>query len=187
MSNNFRQAMAWVHTWFGLVLGFVLMAAFFFGALSVFDREIDRWAIPVTRIEPQPMPSFEKVLRPAFERMQPTPEAVDAMRPRVDGPMPERFDTVVSWSAYTTHRDPVLALYAGYQGTQCEGPGGGDLGLRHHRPAQRHAPAGRPAQGGQRVLLPDALQPDPGLEERRLLDRRPYARWRCWPRWSPGW
>lgn len=114
MFQSFRQAMAWLHTWFGLVLGFVLMAAFFFGALSVFDREIDRWAIPATRIEPQPMPSYERVLRPAFERMQPTPQAIDAVRPRVDGPMPERFDTVVSWSAYTTHRDPVLALFAGY-------------------------------------------------------------------------
>jgi len=114
MFQNFRLAMAWVHTWFGLVLGFVLMAAFFFGALSVFDREIDRWAIPSTRIEPQPMPSFEKVLRPAFERMQPTPEAVEAMRPRVNGAMPDHFGTVESWSAYTTHRDPVLALYAGY-------------------------------------------------------------------------
>jgi len=61
------------------------------------------------------MPSFEKVIRPAFERMQPTPDAVDAMRPRVDGPMPKRFDTVMSWSAYTTHRDPVLALYSGFQ------------------------------------------------------------------------
>jgi uncharacterized iron-regulated membrane protein len=114
MFQSFRVAMAWVHTWFGLVLGFVLMAAFFFGALSVFDREIDRWSIPATRIEPQPMPSYEAVLRPAFERMQPTTEAVDAMRPRVDGPMPQRFDTVGSWSAYTTHRDPVLALFAGY-------------------------------------------------------------------------
>ena len=115
MTQSFRQAMAWLHTWFGLVLGFVLMAAFFFGALSVFDREIDRWSIPATRIEPQPMPSYEKVLRPAFERMQPTPEAVDAMRPLVNGPMPERYDTVMSWSAYTTHRDPVLALFAGYE------------------------------------------------------------------------
>jgi uncharacterized iron-regulated membrane protein len=115
MFNSFRQAMAWLHTWFGLVLGFVLMAAFFFGALSVFDREIDRWAIPATRIEAQPMPSFEKILRPAFERMQPTKEAIDAMRPLVNGPMPTHFDKVASWSAYTTHRDPVLALYAGYQ------------------------------------------------------------------------
>lgn len=115
VTHSFRQAMAWLHTWFGLVLGFVLMAAFFFGALSVFDREIDRWAIPSTRFEPQPMPSYEQILRPAFERMQPTQQAIDAMQPRVDGPMPEHFDTVANWSAYTTHRDPVLALFAGFQ------------------------------------------------------------------------
>lgn len=115
MFQNFRQAMAWLHTWFGLVLGFVLMAAFFFGALSVFDREIDRWALPATRFEPQPMPSFERVLRPAFERLQPDPALVEAMRPRVDGPMPERFDRIAYWSAYTTHRDPVLAIYAGWE------------------------------------------------------------------------
>ena len=69
MFATFRQAMAWLHTWFGLVLGFVLMAAFFFGALSVFDREFDRWAIPATRIEPQAMPSYEQVLRPAAHAM----------------------------------------------------------------------------------------------------------------------
>jgi uncharacterized iron-regulated membrane protein len=120
--QSFRQAMAWLHTWFGLVLGFVLMAAFFFGALSVFDREIDRWAIPSTRFEPQPMPSYEQILRPAFERMQPLPATVDAMRARVNGPMPERFDTVVSWSAYTTHRDPVLQLFAGYEVPNAKDP-----------------------------------------------------------------
>ena len=122
MFQGFRQAMTWLHTWFGLVLGFVLMAAFFFGALSVFDREIDRWAIPETRFEPQPLPSFERVLRPAFERMQPTAQAIEQMRPRVDGPMPERYDTVVSWSAYTTHRDPVVALYAGYEVPNAKDP-----------------------------------------------------------------
>ena len=42
MFQNFRLSMAWLHTWFGLVLGFVLMVVFFFGSLSVFDREIDR-------------------------------------------------------------------------------------------------------------------------------------------------
>ena len=123
MFPSFRQAMAWLHTWFGLVIGFVLMAAFFFGALSVFDREIDRWAIPATRIEAQPMPSYEQVLRPAFERMQPKADEIDAMRPRVDGPMPERYDTVGSWSAYTTHRDPVLQLFAGYVVPNVKHPG----------------------------------------------------------------
>ena len=53
MFQNFRLSMTWLHTWFGLVLGYVLMVAFFFGALSVFDREIDRWAMPETRFEPQ--------------------------------------------------------------------------------------------------------------------------------------
>ncbi len=115
MFQNLRLAMAWLHTWFGLVLGFVLIVVFFFGSLSVFDREIDRWAIPASRFEPQPMPSFEQVLRPAFESMQPTRAAIDEMRPRVDGPMPERFDTVVRWGAYTTHRDPVLGVFAGYE------------------------------------------------------------------------
>ncbi|MBB1061475.1 PepSY-associated TM helix domain-containing protein [Marilutibacter spongiae] len=122
VAPGFRQAMAWLHTWFGLVLGFVLMAAFFFGALSVFDREIDRWSIPATRFEAQPMPAFDTVLRPAFERMQPVPAAVAAMSARVDGPMPERYETVVSWSAYTTHRDPVLALYAGYEVPNAKDP-----------------------------------------------------------------
>ncbi|WP_440222421.1 PepSY-associated TM helix domain-containing protein [Dokdonella sp. MW10] len=115
MFQNMRLAMAWLHTWFGLVLGFVLIVVFFFGSLSVFDREIDRWAIPASRFEPQPMPSFDRILRPVFEAMQPTPAAIDEMRPRVDGPMPERFDTPVRWGAYTTHRDPVLGVFAGYE------------------------------------------------------------------------
>ncbi|ACE85148.1 PepSY-associated TM helix domain-containing protein [Cellvibrio japonicus] len=114
MFQNLRLSMAWLHTWFGLVLGFVLMAVFFFGALSVFDREIDRWAIPESRYEPQPMPSFDKLLRPIFEDMQPSKESIEFMRSRVDGPMPEYYDTVRTWGAYTTHRDPVLNLFAGY-------------------------------------------------------------------------
>lgn len=115
MFANFRLAMAWLHTWFGLVLGYVLAVAFFFGALSVFDREIDRWAIPQTRFEAQPMPSFDRMLRPIFEQMQPDAANVQALRGLVDGPLPERWDTVASWGAYTTHRDPVLSVFASYE------------------------------------------------------------------------
>ena len=130
MFQNFRLTMAWLHTWFGLVLGFVLMVVFFFGSLSVFDREIDRWAIPASRFAPQPMPSFDQVLRPVFEGMQPTQESVDLMRSRVNGPMPERFDTVRSWGAYTTHRDPVLGLFAGYVLPNAKDPEDGVWGNR---------------------------------------------------------
>lgn len=112
MFQNFRHAATWVHTWFGLVLGFVLMVCFFFGAVSVFDREIDRWAIPASRFAPQPMPSFDKVLRPVFEGMQPNKESLDQAKTLVDGPLPARWDHPKSWEAYTTHRDPVLNLSA---------------------------------------------------------------------------
>ena len=114
MFQNFRLTMAWLHTWFGLVLGFVLMVVFFFGSLSVFDREIDRWAIPSTRFEPQPMPSFDKILLPVFQDMKPTPEAIEQARSRVNGPMAETFP-VQRWGAYTTHRDPVLGLFSGHE------------------------------------------------------------------------
>jgi uncharacterized iron-regulated membrane protein len=103
--------MAWLHTWFGLVLGYVLMAAFFFGSLSVFDREIDRWANPHTRFEPQPMPSFDRVLKPVFEGIQPEQEELEAARKRIGGPLADELP-LTNWSAYTTHRDPVLDLYA---------------------------------------------------------------------------
>ncbi|MFY3386116.1 PepSY-associated TM helix domain-containing protein [Paracidovorax sp. MALMAid1276] len=115
MFQNFRLTMAWLHTWFGLVLGFVLMVVFFFGSLSVFDREIDRWAIPATRFAPQPMPSFDTVLKPVFESMGPSAENIEAAKSRVKGPMAESFPVVKSWGAYTTHRDPVLGLFASYE------------------------------------------------------------------------
>jgi uncharacterized iron-regulated membrane protein len=112
--------MAWLHTWLGLIFGFVLMTCFFFGALSVFDREIDRWAIPDTRFDPQPMPSFDTMLLDVFERTEPDvaeynrlmpiyhdPDAGD-MTPRTELPADEYW-------AYTTHRDPVLLMGIGFR------------------------------------------------------------------------
>ncbi|HSV59080.1 MAG TPA: PepSY-associated TM helix domain-containing protein [Variovorax sp.] len=111
MFSSFRLSMAWLHTWFGLVLGYVLMIAFFFGALSVFDREIDRWAIPQTRFEPQVMPSFDKMLTPIFQGIGPEEEELEAARQRIGGPLPATLP-LMNWSAYTTHRDPVLSMFA---------------------------------------------------------------------------
>ncbi len=114
MFQSFRQSMTWVHTWFGLVLGFVLIVVFFFGSLSVFDREIDRWAIPETRFEPQPMPSFDKMLKPAFDRItSPDPDDLEAARARVVGEISKTLP-VMDVSAYTTHRDPVLTIYKSF-------------------------------------------------------------------------
>ncbi|WP_157268773.1 PepSY-associated TM helix domain-containing protein [Azohydromonas aeria] len=119
MFANFRQAMAWLHTWFGLALGFVLMVCFFFGSLSVFDREIDRWAIPETRFEPQPMPSFDRMLLPLLRQVEPQEADYAANMPALhdaaQGPMtPRRELPADEFWAYTTHRDPVLIMGVGF-------------------------------------------------------------------------
>ena len=115
MLSSFRVSMTWVHTWFGLTLGFVLMVCFFFGSLSVFDREIDRWAIPETRYQPQPMPSFDRMLLPLFVKLQPDPESYELAQDEVVGQLPPMQSLVaVEFGAYTTHRDPVLGMYSGF-------------------------------------------------------------------------
>ena len=111
MPSALRPALAWLHTWFGLGLGYVLMVCFFFGSLSVFDREIDRWALPETRFARQPMPSFDRALAPVFAQMTPDADELEAARRRNGGPLPEVLPAR-AWAAYTTHRDPVLRLFA---------------------------------------------------------------------------
>ena len=46
MKEGFRQAMAWLHTWAGLVFGWLLFAIFLTGTLSYFKEEINHWAHP---------------------------------------------------------------------------------------------------------------------------------------------
>jgi uncharacterized iron-regulated membrane protein len=113
MFETARQAMAWVHTGFGLVLGYVLMVVFFFGTLSVFDREIDRWAVPETRFAVQPMPSFDRVLAPMYQHLRPDSAELERIARRVTGELPDAASLpLVSLFAYTTHRDPVLLVGA---------------------------------------------------------------------------
>lgn len=129
MLQTFRLSMTWLHTWFGLVIGFVLIVVFFFGSLSVFDREIDRWAIPETRFDPQPMPSFDQVLLPALQKVE--PDAADyaanmpALHDPAQGPMTPRLELPADeYWAYTTHRDPVLRMGVGFGVPQAKDPDG---------------------------------------------------------------
>lgn len=62
---SLRQSMSVLHTWTGVVLGAVLFAIFWMGTLSVFDREIDRWMMPETRLPPPPAMSLDAAARAA--------------------------------------------------------------------------------------------------------------------------
>lgn len=46
MKDNFRQSMKWLHTWVGLVVGWVLFFMFLTGTLGYFYQEITRWMEP---------------------------------------------------------------------------------------------------------------------------------------------
>ncbi|WP_347904210.1 PepSY-associated TM helix domain-containing protein [Pseudomonas purpurea] len=46
MKEGFRQAMAWLHTWTGLIFGWLLFAIFLTGTLSYFKDEISHWMQP---------------------------------------------------------------------------------------------------------------------------------------------
>lgn len=46
MKEGFRQAMAWLHTWAGLIFGWLLFAIFLTGTLAYFKDEITHWMQP---------------------------------------------------------------------------------------------------------------------------------------------
>jgi len=46
MTIRFTQLMTWLHTWIGLLSGWLLFAVFLTGTLTVFDQEITSWMQP---------------------------------------------------------------------------------------------------------------------------------------------
>ena len=68
MKNSFRQAMAWLHTWTGLVIGWLLFVIFVGGTLACFDKELDDWMRPsLHALEAPVRPAFDKALAYAMK------------------------------------------------------------------------------------------------------------------------
>jgi uncharacterized iron-regulated membrane protein len=57
MQNSFRQSMAWLHTWVGLVLGWLIFTIFIMGTASYFKAEISQWMHPEAQFQ---VPTSEK-------------------------------------------------------------------------------------------------------------------------------
>ena len=65
MKPRFRQSMAWLHTWSGLLAGWILFAVFLTGTASYFRPEITHWMRPEAhRLASGPVP-----VQPMVERL----------------------------------------------------------------------------------------------------------------------
>jgi len=93
MSEDFKKAMLHVHTWTGLVLGPLLLAIFWMGTLSVFDREIDRWMWPQSRVALEEPVSLD-ALRPAIDAAAGAADAWFYILPSEREPVGRLFYTV---------------------------------------------------------------------------------------------
>lgn len=67
-AQGFRQTNAWLHTWTGLLLGWLLYAVFLTGTLSFFRDEISFWMKPEQHISQPDTGTPERVLRAMQER-----------------------------------------------------------------------------------------------------------------------
>lgn len=54
MKGSLTQSMSWLHTWCGLLIGWMLFAIFLTGTLAVFDKEINWWMQPELTDQAQP-------------------------------------------------------------------------------------------------------------------------------------
>jgi uncharacterized iron-regulated membrane protein len=115
---SFRRSMSALHTWAGIVLGSVLFAIFWMGTLSVFDREIDRWMMPGTRLaDPPPTVSLDAVLRPAADRLAAGSPQWSAILPTARTPTIQLRYQDPSGQLALRHIDPVGGAPVAPQGT----------------------------------------------------------------------
>lgn len=68
--EGFRQAMAWLHTWTGLVLGWLLFAIFLAGTFAFFKQELNLWSRPELHALPPADPLSAAQLARAEHTMQ---------------------------------------------------------------------------------------------------------------------
>lgn len=84
MKEGFRQCMAWLHTWTGLVVGWVLFFVFLTGTAGYIQLELNRWMQPELPLRAQVIPSQQEQFKQAYQYLSHSPEAQEAVRWRVD-------------------------------------------------------------------------------------------------------
>jgi len=89
--EGLRQSMSWLHTWSGLLLGWLLYAVFFTGTLSYFRDEINDWMRPELHGSVQDADTAQRALN-AMQRIAP-----EATTWTLGLPGPRQVAVAASW------------------------------------------------------------------------------------------
>ncbi|WP_420144711.1 PepSY-associated TM helix domain-containing protein [Sphingobium sp.] len=90
MKDGFRQSMAWLHTWTGLLLGWLLFAMFVTGTAAYFQEEISRWMKPEVTAATDRMAATQAAVG-YLNRVQPDAESWFITPPSARSPTAETF------------------------------------------------------------------------------------------------
>lgn len=120
MKESFTQSMDWLHTWGGLLFGWVLFAIFLTGTLTVFDKEITYW------------------MQPELHHLESSPVNIEAAEQQLTrlGPNSDRW-----WIDLPRARIPAVTIF-------WEGKDGGTFEERKLDPATGEILRVRDTQGG---------------------------------------
>ncbi|MBR0663287.1 PepSY domain-containing protein [Roseomonas hellenica] len=116
MKHGFRQSMAWLHTWSGLLVGWVLFAVFLTGTVSYFRPEISLWMRPELH-GAAPNPRAAEVILAELQRRAPDVPSWNIQLPTAHNPVATAF-----WRDRTAER--------GFRLIQMDPRTGGELSAR---------------------------------------------------------
>ncbi|MDB5714764.1 MAG: peptidase [Sphingomonadales bacterium] len=109
MKDGIRQSMAWLHTWTGLIFGWLLYVIFLCGTISYWQEEITRWMQPEVTVMADPAMSIDGAMRYLSKA------APDAKNWYITPPNSRSAITGISWEP--SHETPSAVTEATLDGS----------------------------------------------------------------------
>lgn len=143
MKEGFRQAMAWLHTWAGLIFGWLLFAIFLTGTLAYFKDEITHWMQPEVQAHPLDDARSLSVAQDYLQKVAPTAARwfitlPDSRDPGLSVMWQDKVDPGKRGNFIQKTLDPVSG-----QAVEARESMGGDFFYRFHFQLQMPYPWGR--------------------------------------------
>ena len=145
--RSFTQESTWVHTWMGLITGWLLVPIFLTGSICVFWHEVSVWARPESHAIS--MPDHRAMIEGSVDYLR--RRAPDARQWQIQMPLPENRDPILT----------VVSTDAAGKNQRLDVVPDGDGKPEHGRPVVTHSKGGRLFVDFHWSLLPYAyVEPD---------------------------